>query len=134
MLSATGDLDSVGYSFTSEVTSSGNGKMALKWRFDYGSKYLSFESIANIASEAMSVSVATTSSEFKSFKASFDASKTASGIEVLTKIREDVMDVLEAHLLLENRSSHYLNSTNLFLSKKLRHFHTNSSHMPFSLK
>ena len=94
--------------------------MALKWRFDYGSKYLSFESIANIASEAMSVSVATTSSEFKSFKASFDASKTASGIEVLTKIREDVMDVLEAHLLLENRSSHYLNST--FLSKKLRHF------------
>ena len=39
MISASGDIDSVGYSFNSEVTSNGQGNVVIKWRVDYGSRY-----------------------------------------------------------------------------------------------
>ena len=105
VLSATGNKDSVGYAFNSEVTSTGEGNVVIKWRADYGTKYLDFVSEATIrASEAVRMKVATKSSEFKSFEASFEAFKTPSGIEVLTTIKEDVVTIMEAHLLLENSS------------------------------
>ena len=49
--------------------------------------------------------VAVKSSEFKMFGASFEAFKTPQGIEVLTTIKEDIVTIMEAHLLLENSAT-----------------------------
>ena len=53
VLSATGNKDSVGYAFSSEVTSTGKGNVLIKWRADFGTKYLDFVSEATVKASSL---------------------------------------------------------------------------------